>query len=141
MYTLSEIIERLSKRIRDHEVKVTQKSAFSNLSVTQIHYLEAIRHLKAAPPISDLATLLKVTKPTATVALDKLEKSGYITKTQSSDDRRKSYVHLTNKGLKISELHDEIHRGYAKYFEKALEKNELDHLVELLNKVLTHLDE
>jgi DNA-binding MarR family transcriptional regulator len=138
MYTLAEIIERLSESMQDHENSVTRKSEFANLSVTQIHYLDSIRHL-GNPAIGELAKHLKVTKPTATVAIEKLEQSGYVTKVPSVEDRRVSYVHLTSKGLRISDLHDEIHLGYARNFEEALDKNELKLLVSLLNKVILHL--
>ena len=139
MYTLSEIIERLSKSMQDHEDCVTQQSVFSNLSVTQIHYLDAIRHLEVAPTITKLAEHLKVTKPTATIALERLEKGGYLRRVHSSNDRRVTHVHLTAKGLKISDLHDKIHQGYGELIEMALEKKELDELVALLNKVLLNL--
>ena len=138
MYTLAEIIERLSESMQDHEIRVTRQSEFANLSVTQIHYLDSIRHL-GNPAIGALAQHLNVTKPTATVAIEKLEQNGYVTKVPSSEDRRVSYVHLTDKGLKISDLHDEIHQGYAQKFEKALDKDELKQLVNLLNKVISHL--
>lgn len=139
MYTLAEIIERLSKSMQDHEDQITKESVFANLSVTQIHYLDAIRHLQAPPTISELAEIMKVTKPTATNALDRLEHDDYVHKVPSSEDRRVWYVHLTTKGLKISELHDQIHQGYAKLFEKALNKNELEQIVHLLNKVMVHI--
>ncbi len=139
MYTLAELIERLSKSMQDHEDSVTQESVFSSLSVIQIHYLDAIRHLKTPPTISELAEILKVTKPTVTNALERLEQEGYLRKVPSSEDRRVWHVHLTTKGLKISELHDQIHQGYAKYFENSLDSDELDQLVTLLNKVIIHL--
>jgi DNA-binding MarR family transcriptional regulator len=140
MYTLAEIIERLSKSMQDHEDAVTRESVFSNLSVTQIHYLDAIRHLDAPPTISELAQYLRVSKPTVTTALDRLEHDGYIRKVPSAEDRRVWYVHLTTKGLKISDLHDEIHQGYSRNFETALDDKELAKLVALLNKVMTHLE-
>jgi len=138
MYSLAEIIERLSKSMHDHEVSVTARSVFANLSVTQIHYLDAIRHLEI-PAISKLAEHLKITKPTATVALERLGREGYIKKVLSLSDRRVSHVHLTAKGLKISDLHDKIHEGYARNFEKALNKKDINQLVVLLNKVISHL--
>jgi DNA-binding MarR family transcriptional regulator len=138
MYTLAEIIERLSKSMQDHEAMVTGQSEFANLSVTQIHYLDAIRHLEQ-PTIGALADYQKVAKPTVTVALDNLERMGYITKISSADDRRVSHVHLTKKGLRISDLHDEIHRSYAAHFQKALGKRDCAQLVALLNIVITSL--
>lgn len=139
MYTLAEIIERLSQSMQDHEDAVTRKSVFAKLSLTQIHYLDAIRHLDAPPTISELAEYLKVTKPTATNALERLEQEGYLRKVPSSEDRRVWHVHLTTKGLKISGLHDQIHQGYAELFDKALTKNEMNQIVALLNKVVAHL--
>jgi len=139
VYTLAEIIERLSKSMQDHEDSITKESVFANLSVTQIHYLDAIRHLDTPPTISELAELMKVTKPTATNALERLEHSGYLRKVPSSEDHRVWHVHLTTKGLKISELHDKIHQGYAHLIENALDKNELAQIVPLLDKVIVHL--
>ena len=138
MYTLAEIIERLSQSMQDHEASVIGKSEFADLSVTQIHYLDAISHLET-PTMSALAMVLGVTKPTATVALERLEKHGFIVKVASPEDRRVSYIQLTAKGLKIADLHDRIHQGYAKHFELALPKQELIRLTELLNKVIMHL--
>ena len=124
--------------MHDHEVCVTGHSEFANLSVTQIHYLDAIRHMETLT-ISELAEHLKVAKPTVTVALEKLERDGFIKKVSSTEDRRVSHVHLTEKGLRISDLHDEIHQGYAQIFEKALDMQEVDQLVVLMNKVIKHL--
>lgn len=138
MYTLAEIIERLSKSMQDHETSVIKQSEFADLSITQIHYLDAIRHLDT-PNVSELAQYQNITKPTATIALEKLEQDGYITKVSSAKDRRVSHVHLTPKGLRISDLHDKIHQGYAEYFEKYLDNGEFDQLVVLLNKVISHL--
>ena len=45
--------------------------------------------------MSDVAARLEVSRPTATVALEKLEQKGYVTKVPSSIDRRVSHVHLT----------------------------------------------
>jgi DNA-binding MarR family transcriptional regulator len=139
MYSLAELIERLSQSMQDHEDSVTKKSEFANLSVTQIHYLDAIRHFDEPPMISHLAKYLKVAKPTVTNAIERLEQEGYVRKVPSSEDRRMWYVHLTTKGLRISDLHDQIHLGYAKNFEKALNSDELDRLVALLNKVIQPL--
>lgn len=139
MYSLPEIIERLSLSMQDHEDRVTKESVFANLTVTQIHYLDAIRHFENAPTVTMLAEYFNVSKPTVTALVDKLEKEGYVTKLPSDEDKRVSYVHLTKNGLKISDLHDKIHQGYAENFYKSLNKKEIDCLVFLLNKVITHL--
>jgi DNA-binding MarR family transcriptional regulator len=139
MYSLAELIERLSQSMQDHEEGVIRTSEFANLTLTQIHYLDAIRHFDTPPTVSQVAESLDIAKPTATNAIDRLENDGYIRKVPSADDRRVWYVHLTTKGLRISDLHDQIHQGYAENFEKSLTKEELDLLVVLLNKVIKHI--
>jgi DNA-binding MarR family transcriptional regulator len=139
MYSLAELIERLSQSMQDHEEGVIRTSEFANLTLTQIHYLDAIRHFETPPTVSQVAECLDIAKPTATNAIDRLENDGYVHKVPSAEDRRVWYVHLTTKGLKISDLHDQIHQGYAENFEKSLNKEELDILVVLLNKVIKHI--
>jgi DNA-binding MarR family transcriptional regulator len=139
MYSLAELIERLSQSMQDHEEGVIRTSEFANLTLTQIHYLDAIRHFDTPPTVSKVAESLDIAKPTATNAIDRLENDGYVRKVPSADDRRVWYVHLTTKGLRISDLHDQIHQGYAENFERSLNKEELDILVVLLNKVIKHI--
>jgi DNA-binding MarR family transcriptional regulator len=139
MYSLAELIERLSQSMQDHEEGVIRASEFANLTLTQIHYLDAIRHFETPPTLSKVAECLDIAKPTATNAIDRLENDGYVRKVPSADDRRVWYVYLTTKGLRISDLHDQIHQGYAENFEKSLNKEELDLLVVLLNKVIKHI--
>jgi MarR family transcriptional regulator for hemolysin len=136
MYTLAELLERLSQSMQEHEDRVTQESEFANLTVTQIHYLDTIRHFASPPTISELAEYLKISKPTATNAIERLENEGFIRKVPSSEDRRVWHVFLTTKGLRISDLHDMVHQGYAENFEKALAKEELEQVIALLNKVI-----
>jgi DNA-binding MarR family transcriptional regulator len=71
--------------------------------------------------------------------MERLEAEGYIRKVPSSEDHRVWHVHLTTKGLKISDLHDQVHQGYAGHFEKSLTKEELGQFVALLNKVIRYL--
>lgn len=139
MYTIAELIERLSKSMQDHENTVIQRSDFANMTINHIHYLDAIRHYETPPTITQLANALNVTKLIATNAIDCLEADLYIRKVPSTEDSRVLHVCLTSKGLKISDLHDLIHQGYSSHFKKALSKTELNKLVELLNKVIQHL--
>jgi DNA-binding MarR family transcriptional regulator len=139
MYSLAELIERLSQSMQDHEEGVIRTSEFANLTLTQIHYLDAIRHFDTPPTVSQVAECMDIAKPTATNAIDRLENDGYVRKVPSADDRRVWHVHLTTKGLRISDLHDQIHQGYAENFEKSLNKEELDVFVVLLNKVIKHI--
>lgn len=135
---IEEIIEKLSQSMERYETETFKNSPLSNLTPTQIHYLDAIFHLEN-PKVSELASHLNVSKPTVTFALNKMEKQGYVTKTQSDDDRRFFSIHLTPKGMELAKLHDEIHKSYSEFFKQALDENELETLEALLSKVLKEI--
>lgn len=135
---IEEIIEKLSQSMERYETETFKNSPLSNLTPTQVHYLDAIFHLED-PKISELASYLNVSKPTVTFALNKMEKQGFVTKTQSDDDRRFFSIHLTTKGEALAKLHDEIHKNYASFFKQILDKKELSDLEALLSKVLKEI--
>ena len=132
---IEEIIEKLSQSMERYETETLNNSQLSYLTPTQVHYLDAIYHLEN-PKISELASYLNVSKPTVTFAVNKLEKDGYVQKTQSNEDRRFFSIHLTLKGEELARLHDDIHKNYAEIFKNALDKKELKILEGLLVKVL-----
>ena len=135
---IEEIIEKLSQSMERYESETFNNSPLSNLTPTQVHYLDAIYHLKN-PMISELATYLNVSKPTVTFAMNKMEGLGYVKKEQSDEDRRFFRVFLTPEGEELAKLHDEIHKNYAELFKKLLTKDELKTLENLLGKVLKEL--
>lgn len=135
---IEEIIEKLSQSMERYETETFENSPLSNLTPTQIHYLDAIFHLED-PKVSELASYLNVSKPTVTFALNKMEKEGFVTKTQSDDDRRFFSIHLTSKGKELAKLHDEIHKSYSDFFKQVLDEKELKTLESLLSKVLKEL--
>jgi DNA-binding MarR family transcriptional regulator len=135
---IEEIIEKLSQSMERYETETFENSPLSNLTPTQVHYLDAIFHLED-PKVSELASYLNVSKPTVTFALNKMEKQGFVTKTQSDDDRRFFSIHLTSKGKELAKLHDEIHKSYSDFFKQVLDEEELKTLESLLSKVLEEL--
>ena len=67
-----ECIKKLSQSMERYETEAFSNSPLSNLTPTQVHYLDAIFHLKD-PKVSELASYLNVSKPTVTFALNKME--------------------------------------------------------------------
>ena len=65
---------------------------------------------------------LMLENPTVTGLIDRLEKSGYVKRSDHPNDRRVYLVHLTEKGKKVAskalpivkKLNEEIKKGYAK---------------------------
>jgi DNA-binding MarR family transcriptional regulator len=133
--TLGQIIEILTHRIEEYERRIIEKSDLSNLSPRQLYYLDEIYHLKQ-PTLTELAEKIDVSKPSATALVYKLERSGYIKKIQSEEDKRSFHILLTEKGEKLAALHDGVHYRFAEIIKGILSDEETRQLLNLLEKVI-----
>jgi DNA-binding MarR family transcriptional regulator len=129
------IIARLSSTMAQTEESAREKFDLTGLTLTQMHYLEAINNLEN-PNLTELASAVKLSKPTVKVAIDKLIEKNCVFKVQSDEDRRSAHLHLTEKGEQVNRIHDLAHKNIAGYVYQKLNKDEQQLLIELLNKVL-----
>ena len=137
-YTLTEIVDILTRTMGEMESRVLSGSEFAELSMRQLHYLDVVNRL-GHPTLGELAGALGVSRPSVTAAVAKLTDAGFLVKVASDEDRRVSHVHLAKKGHRIVKLHDAVHQTVADLFTNALTQPELRELVRMLNKVITHL--
>ncbi len=135
-YTLVELIELLTKLIGDWEMQFVQQYTAEGFTIRQIEYIDIINTL-GNPNLGEIAKALKLSKPSVTAIVEKLAAKGYIQKCQSDEDRRSFHVHLSAKGKKLVELHDETHQKIADLFQGNLNEKDLKALVALLNKVVS----
>ena len=135
MKNLTDIISILSNMFGEMEETAKLQFNFSDLTHNQLNYIETINKL-GNPNITELAAMLKLSKPTVKVAVDKLMAKDYIFKVQSDEDRRSAHLHLTEKGKQINQMHDYAHKRIAESLTKKLTRDELISLIDLLNKVL-----
>jgi len=135
MNELIKIIEILSAEIVRVEEDAKEQFRFKDLTLTQMQYLETINKLKN-PNITELAKELKLTKPTVTVAVDRLIEKGYVVKIHSDSDRRSLHLHLTEKGKLINQMHDFAHEKLAEKFTGKLNHDELKQLLLLTEKLI-----
>ena len=136
MKTLTDIVSKLSDLFGQSEEVAKEQFHLLDLTHTQMHYLETINMLHN-PNITELSKSLKLTKPTVTVAIDKLVEKDFIYKIHSDKDRRSAHIHLTQKGKLINQMHDYSHSRVAESIIRKLNREELETLVSLLSKVLS----
>jgi DNA-binding MarR family transcriptional regulator len=136
MKDLVDIVSQLSNLFGESEEAAKEQFQMLSLTHTQMHYLETI-NLLDNPNITELATTLKLTKPTVKVAVDKFIEKDFLYKVRSDEDRRSAHLHLTEKGKLINQMHDYYHRRIAESFTRKLSREELETIVGLLNKVLS----
>ena len=80
--------------IEESELK---KSQFNDLSITEMHTIEAIGMYKKKTS-SEVAKELSITVGTLTVAINNLVKKGYVERLRREDDRRVVKLGLTKSG-------------------------------------------
>ena len=132
---MSLLIEKLIDKIIIEESEYIRNSELNKLSSTQIHYLDLINH-EPDSTASLLAKKLKVTKPSATGHLEKLEKLGYIRRVRSEEDGRVQFLELTKTGKEIAEKHDRFHEIFTRKFTESLDFKETASLGDILKKAL-----
>lgn len=134
---LNELLIQTFRDILKVEELILQRSA-PRLSVAEVHLIEAVRKGKdRVLTVTEIASELQIAVPSATVAVNKLVKKGYITKEKSSEDGRVVNIRLTREGEKIYRLHRYIHLKMVRAAAQDLTEEEKDTL--LIG--VRHLDE
>lgn len=132
---MEEIIAKLSAYMARMEEEAKEQYSFKELTLTQMHYLEMISELEN-PNLTELATAMKLTKPTITVLVDKLIEKELVYKVQSDADRRSTHLHLTERGKLINQIHEYAHRRIVEQIEKKIDAGEMALLMALLEKIM-----
>lgn len=96
--------------IEESELK---KSQFKDLSITEMHTIEAIGMYKKKTT-SEVAKELSITVGTLTTAINRLVKKDYVERIRSEDDRRVVKLGLTKKGKLLYRVHQHFHREMVK---------------------------
>ncbi len=89
---------------------------------------------KGACNMGDLAHSVKRSKSTVTVLVDKLEKAGYVQKQCDPKDSRGTLVSLTEKGLELEPIFEEISEGLNRLITENLTEEEIKTLGRLIRK-------
>lgn len=124
-------------RIEEYAIK---SGAFSDLSITEIHTIEAIG-LYGAKTMSEIAQTLEITMGTLTTAVDKLIKKGYLERSRSNTDRRIVNVNLSKRGKLAYRIHEKFHLEMVQNIMRDFSPEEEEILLIALNKLNYHLKE
>lgn len=137
-------INRMLVEIYDDVTRIEEvtikNGAFKDLSITEIHTVEAVG-LYGSKTMSEIAAKLEITMGTLTTAIDKLIKKGYVERSRSQIDRRIVNVSLTNKGKLAYRIHEKFHLDMVKAIMNDFTSDEEEILHRALQKLNNHLKE
>lgn len=111
------------------------QSGCKNLSVSEMHVLEAVQKGEEGETMSELAARLRVTASTLTVAVKTLEQKGYLMRQRASADRRKVTVQLTPPALEALRHHAAFHLQLVQQVSAQLAPPELEALTQALERL------
>ena len=106
---LNELLVKLFKDIVEIEEKCLITDTFRDISVNDMHIIEAIG-LEEPKTMSAVAKLMSVTTGTLTKSMDGLSEKGYVIRERGQKDKRVVFVSLTEKGRKAYHHHESFHR-------------------------------
>lgn len=110
----------------------------TNLSVSEFHLLEAVGHgREEGRKIGEIAGELGVTMPSVTVAINKLEKKGYVRRMRGGKDARVVNVSLTRIGRKMNSAHRYFHEQMVRSFVAGFDDGEK----QVILRAVTNLDQ
>ncbi len=135
-HTLNELLVDLFNHILVLEEKNLQDRGIT-LSMTEVHTLENILKSKTKT-MSDVARLQLVTQGTLTVAVNRLQKKGYVSRLQDAQDKRIIRLSLTAKALDVLAIHDQFHEEMIDSFISDLKIDQDVALITSLRRIMEY---
>lgn len=132
---LSDQLIEFYDKISSWEQEVVKESG---LSPAQMHTIEIIGH-RTDMRMKEVAQRLGVTTGTLTVAIDKLEKQGMVTRRPHETDRRSYCIVLTERGTQMFAEHHRFHREFTAEITQELDDEEIQSLSLLIDKLLNKI--
>ncbi|MFV0558194.1 MAG: MarR family winged helix-turn-helix transcriptional regulator [Enterococcus sp.] len=111
--TVNDYLVNVFNDILTIEESELRKSQFNDLSITEMHTIEAIG-MYDHKTTSEVAKDLAITVGTLTTAINRLVKKEYVQRIRSEKDRRVVKLGLTKKGKLLFRVHKHFHRQMIK---------------------------
>lgn len=128
---INELLVDIFNSILKVEHKSIESFAGRSLTMSEMHIIEAVGNSKDLQ-MSDIAKKLRITLPTLTVSVQRLDEKGYITRKRFGIDRRKVAVELTEKGRQAYDKHEEFH---SKMVDSLFEGLNIDKMPVLMDSI------
>jgi DNA-binding MarR family transcriptional regulator len=132
---LIEFVNTLDSLFKKLQEEVGNTSGVSQLTISQFQYIDAIHQL-GEPTITEIAEKLSITKASVTAGINKLAQRGYVTKTQSREDKRVFRVSLTETGMQLINAKYQALKEYGDFISAALSEDEARQFQAIITKLV-----
>jgi DNA-binding MarR family transcriptional regulator len=131
---VNEILVETFNDILQIEHRALKEGVLNDLSITEIHTIDAIGMYKYRT-MTQVAQDLKITVGTLTTAINKLLKKGYVDRKRGEEDRRSVMITLTRKGKLAYRIHEKFHYHMVHETINGLNNEEEEILIKSLEKL------
>lgn len=131
---LNSLLVDLFNDILKIEGSVLKAGEFSDLSVTEMHIIEAIG-CDREMTMTEVARDLEITVGTLTTAINRLIKKEYVERRRIEEDRRVVMIELTEKGTLAYKVHEKFHEEMIDHVLEELGVGEEEVLISSLDKL------
>lgn len=132
--SINHVLVSLFRRINDLEERAICKDKLHNVTLNEIHVIEAIGP-DDCKNMSSVAKSLEVTTGTLTISVNSLVKKGLANRVRSEADKRVVLVSLTELGKEAYVRHQDFHEKMIKEITEELSEDEIETLGNALKKL------
>lgn len=136
---INQYLVKIFNQVLIIEEESLQKSDFADLSVREMHTIEAIG--LDGNTTSEIARKLRVTAGTVSVAVRNLVKKGYVERRRVEGDRRVVSLELTQRGKLLYRLHSKFHSNMVTKAIEDMNEKEAEILIKGLKNLYAFLQE
>ena len=107
------------------------------LTMREIHIMEAVASLEKDKKntMANISKFLAVTPGSCSTSVNVLVNKGFLEREYTPADRRVIFINLTEKGVKINEMHNNFHKEVIENICKTLTEEEVKSLAGILDKL------
>lgn len=138
--SLNQFLVEVFNEILKTEESCILKTGFSNLSLKELHVIEAVCSAEkkgTSCRASDIAAQLRVTAGTLTTSVSQLEKKGYLLRKKDKQDKRVVHVCSTELGRSADLRHAQFHQEMVEDVLATLTEQEVAVFIKALESVST----
>jgi DNA-binding MarR family transcriptional regulator len=131
---LIEFINTLDLSLKKMQKDAGASGELTKLTIHQLQYIDAVHQL-GEPAITEIADKLNITKASVTNGINKLVALGFVSKTQSGEDRRVIHVSLTAVGERLVKAKVRALKEYGRILRASLNEEEARQFEAILTKL------
>lgn len=131
---INDILVEMFHDILRVEQKTIERDTDAPLTMAELHIIEVVGGMNEHI-MSDVARKLRITLPTLTASVDRLEQKGFIRRQRSREDRRKVAIELTEAGQHAFLRHAGFHESMVNAFVEGISADRVPELVESITRL------